>query len=66
MWFHFTYKDIDVVLDPETIKDIREQIGQQLKEIPFYALLQTVKAAGLSPRNLVALFRKGKEVKDGS
>jgi len=49
------------VLTPETIRDIRRQLAPQVKQMPFGELIETVKAAGLSTKNLLALFKKEKE-----
>jgi len=61
MYLKFKYKDIDVVLTPETISDIRQQLAPQIKQMPFGELIKTIEVTGLSAKNLVALFKKGKE-----
>lgn len=62
MYLHFKYHDTEVELIPEVIRDIRQQLAPQIKEMPFGELVETVKAAGLSPRNLIAFFKKVKEI----
>lgn len=63
MWFRFKYQDTEIELTPEAIKDIRKQLTPQIREIPFGNLVETVRALGLSPRNVVTLFKKMKEAK---
>ncbi|GAI11021.1 unnamed protein product [marine sediment metagenome] len=58
MYLKFKYKDTEVVLTPETIRDIRRQLVPQIKQMPFGELIETIKAAGLSTKNLVAFFSK--------
>ena len=62
-YFHFIYKEVDVILDPDTIKSIKEQLDPQIHEISFSALVQTIKATCISPRNIVDFFKKIKEEK---
>jgi len=61
MYLRFKYKDIEVELTPETIKDIRQQLVPQINQIPFGQLMEMVEAAGLSTKNLLALFKKARE-----
>ncbi len=61
MYLKFNYKDTEVVLTPETIRDIRRQLAPQIKQMPFGELIETIEAAGLSTKNLLALFKKVKE-----
>ena len=61
MYLRFKYKDIKVELTPETIRDIRQQLAPQIKQIPFGELMETIEAAGLSAKNLVTFFKKVKE-----
>jgi len=61
MYLKFNYRDTEVVLTPETIKDIRQQLAPQIKQMPFGELIETIEAAGLSTKNLLALFREVKE-----
>ena len=58
MYLKFKYKDTEVVLTPETIRDIRQQLAPQVKQMPFGELIKTIEAAGLSTKNLVAFFSK--------
>ena len=60
-YFYFDYKGTKVILDPETIIDIRRQLEPQVKDILFLELVRTVRAVGVSPRNLVVFFKKIKE-----
>ena len=62
MYLKFKYKDTEVELTPEVIKDIRNQLTPQIKEIPFGELIETVEAAGLSAKNIVAIAKKIKEL----
>ena len=62
MYLKFKYKDTEVVLTPEVITDIRNQLTPQIKVMPFDELVKTVEAAGLSTRNIVALAKKAKEL----
>jgi len=61
MYLKFKYKDTEVVLTPETIRDIRQQLTPQIKQMPFGDLIKMVEAAGLSTKNLLALFKKVRE-----
>ena len=61
MYLKFKYKDTEVVLTPETIKNIRQQLAPQIKQMPFGELIETIEAAGLSIKNLLAFFTKVKE-----
>jgi len=58
MYLKFKYKDTEVALTPETIRDIRQQLAPQVKQMPFGELIETIEAAGLSTKNLVAFFSK--------
>ncbi|MBA7560327.1 hypothetical protein ES708_01952 [subsurface metagenome] len=58
MYLKFKYKDTEVVLTPETIKNIRRQLAPQVKQMPFGELIETIEAAGLSTKNLLAFFTK--------
>ena len=58
MYLKFKYKDTEVVLTPETIRDIRQQLTPQVKQMPFGELIETIEAAGLSTKNLLAFFTK--------
>jgi len=58
MYLKFKYKDTEVVLTPETIRDIRQQLVPQIKQVPFGELVETIEAAGLSTKNLLALLRE--------
>lgn len=62
MYLKFNYKGTEVVLTPETIKDIRQQLAPQIKQMPFGELIETIEAAGLSTKNLLALFKSVKEL----
>ena len=61
MYLKFKYKDTEVVLTPETIRDIRQQLVPQIKQMPFGELIEMIEAAGLSTKNLLAFFKKVKE-----
>ena len=61
MYLKFKYKDTEVELTPETIEDIRQQLAPQIKQMPFGELIETIKAAGLSTKNLLAFFTNVKE-----
>ena len=61
MYLKFNYKDTEVALTPETIRGIRQQLAPQIKQMPFGELVETIEAAGLSTKNLLALFKKVKE-----
>ena len=61
MYMKFNYRDTEVVLTPETIRDIRQQLAPQIKQMPFGELIETIEAAGLSTKNLLTLFKKVKE-----
>jgi hypothetical protein len=58
MYLKFTYEDKEIILTPEVIKEIRQQLEPQIKEIPFGVLIETVEASGLSIRNIIDLFKK--------
>jgi hypothetical protein len=58
MYLKFKYKDTEIELTPETIRDIRRQLAPQVKQMPFGELIKTIEAAGLSTKNLVAFFSK--------
>ena len=58
MYLKFKYKDIEIELTPETIKDIRQQLTPQVKQMPFGELIETIEAAGLSAKTLLAFFSK--------
>ena len=60
-YLKFDYQGTEVILTPDTIRDMRRQLIPQLKSIPFGELAQSIDAAGLSVKNLVALFKKVKE-----
>ena len=60
-WLRFTYKDIEVELTPEVIRDIRSQLAPQIKEMPLSEAIRTVEASGASPKNLISFFKKAKE-----
>ena len=64
MYLKFKYKDTEVVLTPETIRDIRRQLVPQVKQMPFGELVETMEATGLSTKNLLALFKKDKGGKE--
>ena len=61
MYLKFQYKDTEIELTPETIRDIRQQLAPQIKQIPFGELMETIEAAGLSAKNLLAFLKKVKE-----
>lgn len=52
---------VEVELTPEVIKDIRQQLSSQVKNMPFGELVETIEATGLSVRNIIDLFKKVKE-----
>jgi len=58
MYLKFTYEDKEIILTPEVIKEIRQQLEPQIKEIPFGILVETIEASGLSIRNLIDFFKK--------
>ena len=58
MYLKFTYEDKEIILTPEVIKEIRQQLEPQIKEIPFGILIETIEASGLSIKNLIDLFKK--------
>ena len=60
-YFHFTYKDNEVILTPEIITDIKKQLSTQVKEISFLELIKTFKAVDVSPKQMVKFFKKIKE-----
>jgi len=60
MYLKFKYKDTEIELTPETIRDIRRQLAPQVKQMPFGELIETIKAAGLSAKNLLALFKNSR------
>jgi len=60
-YLRFIHKQTIVELTPEIIRDIREQLIPQIKQMPVIELANTIEAAGLSTKNLVALFKKVKE-----
>ncbi len=64
MYLNFRHEDIQIVLSPEVIKDIREQLTPQVKKMTFGELVETFEATGLSARNIVALFGKAKRPKE--
>ncbi|HEY86694.1 MAG TPA: hypothetical protein G4O06_01475 [Dehalococcoidia bacterium] len=64
MYLKFKYEDTEVVLTPETIRDIRQQLTPQTKQMPFGELIETIEAAGLSRKNLLALFKRVKEAEE--
>jgi len=66
MYLNFMHKDVQIVLSPEAIEDIREQLTPQLKKMTFAELVETFEATGLSARNLVTLFEKAKRSKEVS
>ncbi len=51
MYLKFKYKDTEVVLTPETIRDIRQQLAPQIKQMPFGELIETIEAARKKPGN---------------
>ena len=57
-YLKFKYKDTEVTLTPETIRDIRQQLAAQIKQMRFGELIETIEAAGLSTKNLLALLKK--------
>jgi len=58
MYLRFKYKDIEVELTPETIKDIRQQLVPQIKQMPYAELMETIEAAGLPTRTVIDFFGK--------
>ncbi len=59
MYLKFIYEGKEIILTPpEVIRDIRKQLDQQIKEIPFGVLIETVESSGLSVKNLIDLFKK--------
>lgn len=58
MYLKFNYKDTEVELTPETIRDIRQQLAPQVKQMPLGELMEAIEASGLSAKNLLALFKK--------
>ena len=61
MYLKFKYEDTEVVLTPETIRDIRQQLTPQIKQMPFGELIETIEAAGLPARTVIDFFKKVKE-----
>lgn len=65
MYLNFTCKDkngntVEIVLTPETIQDIREQLKCQIKQMPINEVIETIECAGLSPKNILDFFTKAK------
>ncbi len=59
----FTCKDktgntVDIVLTSEIIKDIRDQVQPQIKQMPVGEIIETIEALGLSPKTVVDFFTK--------
>jgi len=61
MYLKFKHNDMEVELTPETIRDIRQQLVPQIKHIPFGELMETMEAAGLSAKNILAFLKKVRE-----
>ena len=63
MYLRFACKDksgntVEIVLTPEIIRDIRQQLQTQIKQMPIGEVIETIEAAGLSPKNLLDFFTK--------
>ncbi len=58
MYLKFIYEDKEIILTPEVIKEIRQQLEPQIKEIPFGMLIETIEASGLSVKNIKDFFKK--------
>ncbi len=63
MYLHFTCKDkngntVEIVLTPEIIKDIRQQLQPQIKQMPIGVVIETIEAIGISPKSALDFFTK--------
>ena len=63
MYLHFTCKDkagntVEIVLTPEIIKDIRQQLQPQIKQMPLSEIVETIEAFGISPKSALDFFTK--------
>lgn len=55
---HFHYKGQEVVLDPVTVKDIRQQLQPQVSKMTLGETAELIKACGVSPKLVVDFLRK--------
>ena len=62
-YLHFTYEGKEIILTPDTIKDIRQQLQPQIKKMPLNEVVETVQALGLSSKMLVDFFTKKIDIK---